>query len=332
MTTAEKQLFYRWYRLDENALPNGEYILQERGGKYRESVVWFDDVEYPLSLMFNRNAKRIKWRVWEFLHKSKSSISHLFGESATEQEIHMGAFEISDSKDHVIAYLRDLSGVYQEANSTFLEQGEETVKKLSELKEHLRERLNEDNIFNVHESFAQYLSDDFDFIFVSGMEKRIRAVIDKAISEYDATVATTEDEIHIAIAHEEARNVVGREKELVEIDQFISDVNEHRPLWIKSSSGSGKSALLAKVIVNHLTTHHVICRFCGRSAGTLTPEDLAFISKSWEFKKFTKEHSGPTLIVLDALNQLDDKDDLQFSSLKWLNHLYRPTGSKHLGQ
>ena len=319
MTSAERLLFNKWYRLDENALPDGEYILQGREGMYREPVVWFDDVEYPLSLMFNRNAKRIKWRAWEFVHKSKSAISHLFGESATEQEIHLGAFDISDSKEHVIAYLRDITGVYPEEESTYLEQGEVTVKKLSALKAHLEEILNEDNILKVQKTFENYLSENFDAYFVSEMEKRIRGVIDKAILEYDAIVATTEDQIHIAIAKDEAMNVVGREKELAEIDQYIGDVNEHRPLWIKASSGSGKSAFLAKVIVNHLHTHHVICRFCGRSAGTLTTEDIAFIRKSWEFKNFTKELTCPTLIVLDALNQLDDKDDLQFSSLKWLN-------------
>lgn len=319
MTSAERQLFNKWYRLDENTLPNGEYVLQRRDGMYRAPVAWFDDVEYPLSLMFNRNAKRIKWRAWEFLHKSKSAISHLFGESATEQEIHLGALDVSDSKEHVIAYLRDITGVYSEEKATFLEQGEATVKKLSALKGHLEEILNEDNILKVRETFDNYLSEDFDAYFVSEMDKRIRGVIDNAISEYDATVATTEDQIHIAIASEEAMNVVGREKELAEIDQYIADVNEHRPLWIKSSSGSGKSALLAKVIVKHLHTHHVICRFCGRSAGTLTTEDIAFIRKSWELKKITKKLTCPTLIVLDALNQLDDKDDLQFSSLKWLN-------------
>ena len=322
MSATEKELFNRWYRLDENALPEGEYILQKREGRYRDAVIWFDDVEYPLSKMFIRNAKHIKWKLWELKHKSKSPVSRLFGESATAQEIHLGVFCVSDSNEHVIAYLRDITDVPESDISTFCESGELPKQRLTRLKEQLETTLNACNILKVKESFGQYTSTHFSNMFTLEMEKRIRRVIDQAISEYEATEATTEDEIHLAIAAEEARNFVGRRKELAEISQYINDPNEHRPLWIKSESGSGKSALMAKVIQNHLHTHHIICRFCGRSSGTLTTEDLSFIAKSWKRKDFLKTLTKPTLIILDALNQLDDKNDLQFASLNWLKEVF----------
>lgn len=318
MSTIEKGLFNRWYRLDENALPDGEYVLQERLEQYRDAVTWFDEVEYPLSLMFLRNAARPKWKMWEYLHKSKSAISRLFGESATEQEIHLGALDISDSKEHVIAYLRNLSDVPEKERNIFQESGESTIQKLEELKCHLEDMLSTDNILKVSESYSSYSSPFFDELFERGMEERIRRVVDNAIAEYNSTAATTEDEIHLAIAAEESRNFVGRAKELAEIDQYINDPNEHRPLWIKSASGSGKSALLAKVIQNHLQTHHVICRFCGRSAKTRTTKELPF-GETWNLEKYLKGLTPPTLIVFDALNQLDDKDDFEFASLKWLD-------------
>lgn len=318
MSTTEKELFNRWYRLDENTLPDGEYVLQERLEQYRDAVTWFDDVEYPLSQMFLRNAVRLKWKMWEYLHKSKSAISRLFGESATEQEIHLGALDISDSKEHVIAYLRDLSDIPEEERSIFQESGESTIQKLEDLKFHLESTLSTDNILKVSESYSSYSSSTFDELFEREMEERIRRVVDNAIVEYNSTAATTEDEVHLAIAAEESRNFVGRAKELAEIDQYINDLNEHRPLWIKSASGSGKSALLAKVIQNHQQTHHVICRFCGRSAKTRRTKELPF-GYTWNLEKYLKSLTPPTLIVFDALNQLDDKDDFEFASLKWLD-------------
>lgn len=318
MSTAEKGLFNRWYRLDENALPDGEYVLQERLEQYRDAVTWFDEVEYPLSQMFLRNAERLKWKLWEYLHKSKSAISRLFGESATEQEIHLGALDISDSKEHVIAYLRNLSDVPEEKKSIFLESGESTIQKLEDLKSHLENRLGTDNVLKVNETYSGYSSTSFDELFEREMEERIRRVVDNALVEYNSTAATTEDEVHLAIAAEESRNFVGRAKELAEIDQYINDLNEHRPLWIKSASGSGKSALLAKVIQNHQQTHHVICRFCGRSAKTRRTKELPF-GYTWNLEKYLKGLTPPTLIVFDALNQLDDKDDFEFASLKWLD-------------
>lgn len=319
MDTTEKGLFNKWYRLDENALPDGEYILQERKEEYRDPIVWFDEVEYPLGKMFKRNSERLRWKVWGYMHKSKSAISRLFGESATEQEIHLGALDIPDAGEHVIAYLRNLSGIPSDDSNTFQDIGDSTIQRLKLLKSHLETTLKPDNVLKVNESYNYYTSYSFDELFETEIEKRIRCVIDNAIAEYNSTAATTEDDIHLAIAEEEAHNFIGRAKELAEIEQYINDTNERRPLWIKSKSGSGKSALLAKIILNHQQSHHVVCRFCGRSAKTITTKDISFIGETRYLKNYLKELSGPTLIILDALNQLDDKDDLRFASLKWLD-------------
>lgn len=319
MSNSEKLLFNKWYRLDENALPNGEYVLQERKDQYRDAVTWFDEVEYPLSQMFSKNGESLKWKIWKIVNRSEHLVTKLFGESATAQEINIGALSVADAEEHVIAYIRNLVDVPDSQKDLFLEKGLNTIHKLENLKDDLRQRLQKVNVFDVSTSYDNYSLEQFDASFEHEIEIRIRRVIEKAISEYESTAATTEDEIHLAIANEEAKDFVGRAKELSDIHQYIIAPNEYRPLWIKGKSGSGKSALLAKVIEQHRQTHHIVCRFCGRTSNTLYSWDLNIIANSRDFEKKIKKNEKPLLIVLDALNQLDDKTNLRFSSLEWLD-------------
>ncbi len=322
MSKAEKDLFNRWYRLDENALPSGEYVLQERREQYRDSVIWFDEVEYPLGQMFKENAESFRWKIWKLANRSEHDITRLFGESATAQEINIGALSVPDAKDHVIAYIRDLANVPNPQKDIFLEQGERTIQKLEDLKDDLRKKLQKANVLDIETSYDQYSTEQFDIGFEREIEKKIRRVIENAIAEYESTEATTEDDIHLNIAAEEAKDFVGRVKVLNDIHQYIIDSNEHRPLWIKGPSGSGKSALLAKVIEQHRDTHHVVCRFCGRTAKALFPTDLGVLYRCFpsDFEKRFNKHDKPYLIVIDALNQLDDRNNLRFARLEWLRY------------
>lgn len=318
MTNEEKRVFNDWYRFDKNALPDGEFVLQGRYGEYRKAEVWSERVEYVLGKMFIRNTETSKGELGKDIIKKDTNTSYLYGDSATAQEINMGVFKSPGSEKHVIVYLRNLSGIPIKETTTFYQEGKKK-QRIDELKDRLRGTINKINILEMDKSFDYYSTGDFDREFMSEMEKRIRFVINNAIDEYESTAPNTEDDIHLQIALDEAKDFVGREKELSDIQQYIIDPNEHRPLWIKADSGSGKTALLAKVIAEHQQTHQIICRFCGRSANTLTTKDISFATKPSELKKIFKKATNPTLIVLDALNQLDDKDDLEFASLDWLN-------------
>ena len=319
MSSTEIELFNKWYRLDENVLPHGEFVLQERIGRFRDAVIWFDEVEYPLSQMFTKNGDSLKWKIWRMVNHSEHSITKLFGESATAQEINIGALNVVDAQEHVIAYIRNLKNVPDSQKDIFCEKGEKTIQKLKKLKDNLKCKLQEINVFDINTSYEEYSTDKFDAVFEKELEIRIRRVIESAITEYESNVASTEDEIHLGIATEEANGFVGRSRELSFIHQYIIDPDEFRPLWIKGKSGSGKSALLAKVIEQHRDTHRVVCRFCGRTANVLYSHDLDFISNSWSFDKYFKKDNKPNLIILDALNQLDDNNDKRFASLKWLD-------------
>ena len=297
MSNSEKLLFNKWYRLDENALPNGEYVLQERKDQYRDAVTWFDEVEYPLSQMFSKNGESLKWKIWKIVNRSEHLVTKLFGESATAQEINIGALSVADAEEHVIAYIRNLVDVPDSQKDLFLEKGLNTIHKLENLKDDLRQRLQKVNVFDVSTSYDNYSLEQFDASFEHEIEIRIRRVIEKAISEYESTAATTEDEIHLAIANEEAKDFVGRAKELSDIHQYIIAPNEYRPLWIKGKSGSGKSALLAKVIEQHRQTHHIVCRFCGRTSNTLYSWDLNIIANSRDFEKKIKKNEETDILA-----------------------------------
>lgn len=329
MTDEEKLLFHTWYRLDENILPQGEYVLQRREDKFRDNNIWFDEVEQPLSKVFTRNSKPEKKGMLGMFKKNDPAFS-LFGDSATAQEIKMGAFELPDAKKHVIAYLRDLSDVPPEEAVKFCEPGFKTSLKISYLKGKLLGALNRDNILKYKTTFSNYQSQEFADFFTVEMERRIRRVIDDAITEYDAQDATENNDIHLAIAEETAKGFVGREKELEEIDRYISNEEERRPLWIKGDSGSGKSALLAKIIQTHKESHNIICRFCGKAPGASTPyeifssfpNDIGKLTQKGQYK--LRDLSKPTLIVIDALNQLDDSHYHSLASLNWLNREIPP--------
>lgn len=323
MGAEEEKLFNRWYRFDANALPHGEYVLQRRTPPYNDALKWFDDVEYPLSKIFTR-----------------ATSTQLFGLSATEQEIQIGALQVDDANRHVVAYMRDLILLPKEQVPVYENSEIQTKQAMKALREQVKEKLNSQNIYATKLAYTQYISQAFDHQFEIEMEKRIRRVIEDAINDYNNSSTNSEDEEHMLLAQEEASHFIGRHDILAKIDEYIYDPKEHRPLWIKGHSGCGKSALLAKVAVSYSQSHRVICRFCGQTAQVMDvkglyesidrviPEDIRFSNEidsmriHSDFQKL--EPDIPTIIILDALNQIDDRGDLDFSKLEWLKVDLKP--------
>lgn len=107
MTDTEKKIFNDWYQFDSNGLPEGNYVLKSRkdyndkkmesvGGSveildYTDKRCWENNIEKPLGKMFIRNH------------------CNLYGKSATEQEIELGALGVDDASDHVVAYIRKIT-------------------------------------------------------------------------------------------------------------------------------------------------------------------------------------------------------------------------------
>ena len=273
-------------------------------------------------------------------------------------EIQMGALSIDDAHEHVIAYFRDITDISNLSNDIqkhYYEFGDDAsvkLEKLEELKTNLNNKIGKNNSIDLQLKYEQYLSDQYDNIFKIEIEKHLRAVIKNAISSYNDKI--WENNIHLSIAAEEAKSFVGREKDIKFIDRYISNESNHKILWIKSESGSGKSALLAKVANRYFKTHDIICRFCGRTHLTLNSEDL--ITTLWLdlnnldtvnrdnnpnafypiWKQFQEQLEGninklkgktvynkPVLIIIDAIDQVDKEGTDEFNSffpkMSWLD-------------
>lgn len=337
MTANEDVLFHRWYRLDENALAEPVYVLMPRTSPYDDDAVWHSGVEKPLMEMFERNV----------------AYGNDYALSATEYEINAGVLK-ADAHNHVFAFFRDLYDVPHNERSKYEELTPTGVAKIRRLRHKLKSELYAKNTLEIECSYHEYCGEWYKDEFVEGAEVRLRSIIENAIAE-----AETDDELsynlrHMAKATELADGFVGRETELQYIDSYVNNPEDNVVLWIKGKSGSGKSALLAKVVNRYSGSHDIVCRFCGSNPD---PSDAKFLLRSlWNdivaadkyknerdkklrFKSarsviFDVDHFGslfrklhltrPLLVVIDAIDQVDDSTYCNFHSLMWLNHKLRP--------
>ncbi len=122
---------------------------------------------------------------------------------------------------------------------------------------------------------------------------------------------------------------MGRNESLAKIRDYLSNIGTQvKPMVIYGKSGSGKSALVAKSIIDN-RDKNIIYRFVGASALSTTKEILASIlaeschenSNNYESAKPTKDYylrfckylagvKKPTIIFIDGLDQLETKDPL----------------------
>ena len=352
MTEEERALFDKWYLLDTNALPGGQYLLKARIGEYRKDTIWKEQVEKPLKELFLRNTKPNQTLFQRLFANKQSLFLQNFGLSATEQEIRLGALNVDDADEHVVAYFRNLTDIPNDKCANFFESNKECTKRLTELKKKLRDKLADYNIYSVNLSYDKYQQEFFVQNFKQQMLGRITKIIDKTIDDFNHDTTNSENAFHLAIAAEEADGFVGRESELNYIDSYLQDKNSFRALWIKAPSGTGKSALLAKVIETYKNDFHVICRFCGRSINSSNAISLfrsiwwdlhqkysgkcQYIKKYMDFPGHSRkpwecikcklekmESDSPVLVVIDAINQAEE-DTEGFSLLKWLNFKLSP--------
>jgi len=92
------ELLKTWYRRDDNALPP-LYYLKPRTGEWRSAEAW-QTIEQELLA------------VLEAARLALPSVSDFWswGLSATEMEIHRGALELTDCRDHVYCFSRSIQG------------------------------------------------------------------------------------------------------------------------------------------------------------------------------------------------------------------------------
>ncbi|MDR3261507.1 MAG: DUF4062 domain-containing protein, partial [Tannerella sp.] len=313
----EKDLFYNWYRIDENAMPEPVYVLQARHGNYSDYAYYHEQVEEKLLALFDRFADREKI---------------IYHASATEQEIHAGALSVDDAEKHVITYLRELNGIPQNEKSIYDDIPENTHR-LTRLKNRMEQHLDNDLIIRGKWTFEEYRSDKFDKVFAETILGRLKKIIDNEIDTFTATAETA----HIdSFEAERLRNFVGREQEIAAILKWYES-GQSPFLVITGQSGCGKSTLMAEIgkRLKAYPTANVITKYLGIDSESSNGQkilDKLFIElekihplsddekKGMTLKlflyKISNNKNKPVVLLFDALDQLRVEDAL--AQLGWL--------------
>ncbi|KAH3766478.1 tetratricopeptide repeat protein [Pelomyxa schiedti] len=264
--------------------------------------------------------------------------------SITELEIRHAilnqANPTDESQKHCAFFFRNES--YSKGKGPdYEETNPQTSRKLKSLKESIEQRFPE----NVHHYDNPSMLDSL-------FSKQLMALIDRDFPEADRpTPLEKEREVHNAFAQSRARVYVGGEHYMFQINCFLASQaqNQHpSPIVIVGNSGSGKSALVCNYVVRYenehpesfVLAHYIGCSGLSTDLGRMLhriiseivdyfelpnkdlPNDVEGLSTLLPSILLEASSRGGMLLVLDALNQLDEKDHAQ--ELHWLPVQFPP--------
>ncbi len=268
-------LLDQWYRCDENSVPP-VYVLQPRTGEFVDTRVWDHKAERPL-----RNLLRTAVRD---LGLDEDALLP-FEASATHQEIRHGAIALGAAAQHVFGYFRKILNLGlqdgEEIPATFEDYvdswQDDTGKKrfagaaharAEKLKVRLETTIGGSNV-RKHGTMVTDVGMTMDHI------GDLPCTLEQCLPLLDAPEAMTttlcrqvwrdlgtlirsecqslreadplhlQTEAHAAFREERARVFVGRKDLLDEVERYLDD-DRRQPLVLHGTSGSGKSALLAR--------------------------------------------------------------------------------------
>ncbi|MEK6323893.1 MAG: DUF4062 domain-containing protein [Acidobacteriota bacterium] len=267
--------------------------------------------------------------------------------SVTALEIYHGVLRNQGLRTRAFFYFRDpafLSSIPAELRDAFLPENEGAAQRLAALKAEIRSQC---QVFDNYP--CTYAGASYSRVTLAGLDTFGQRVLDdlwSAISDEYPEEAAPPDELEIERGFHEAfvESRVGRfigRADLLEGMKDYAGSDRLAPLVVAGAPGSGKSALLAKFAHDYARDHadtFVLSHFIGASPGStdirLTllrlcaeidrhygieariPEDF---QELWqEFLKRLERAGaiGRVLLVIDALNQLDDRHDPH--ALHWL--------------
>ncbi len=237
----QRNMLAKWYRRDDNAVPPA-YILQRREGEFRDYTEW-EKVERQLHDTLETAAQALSLTSQQ---RSK------YTDSATEQEIHAGLFDVPDTSQHVQCFLRTIEGLPEDGQAgTYVDLNlagfPDGVKheKLKRLKAELDTQLPSDHVRNytahwtgsgVTTNHIQQLCDD---VYAS-LEARLKAELGDA-----QTTDVLDEEISAqeAFGRERARSFVGRVTLLQIINAYLKWEDQSLVLPNQKSHGLAMSKL-----------------------------------------------------------------------------------------
>jgi len=347
----EKEQLIKWYKRDDNALPP-VYCLQPRRIRYNEKATVEERLE-------STELERLIWEKEEasLQRTFRKVITHIpftkeqkikYGSSATEQEVIAGAFNVPNAREHVFGFFREIEGLpMDERAEDYLDlirvgdkiiPDDEAAERMISLKKQLVNQVGKENIFAYGAKWEDQTVEPDSKSLCDILYSRLAEVIKSEIRTLEERSALEKEiEVHADFCVDRARNFTGRAGILEKMGNYINGKTGH-PLVIQGASGSGKSALIAKAIQNHIAVDPVF-RFIGASPGSTDgrtlleslcqqisnrmdvdasdlPGDYNGLSDEFERRLELAGPEKPLLLFLDALDQLSDTNNAR--NLSWL--------------
>jgi tetratricopeptide (TPR) repeat protein len=288
LSDQEQQRIRRFYRRDDNALP-AEYSLQSREETFRDRKIWGDE-ERDLRNLLRKAIVRADW-------PTDDSRRLKYETSATAQEIQEGAFAIPDAQDHVMAFIREIrtadGRLLQESlpqaaalkdfvdlkQSTF-ELDIEAQKGIDELKRQLYEKLGPERIKTYSAQWeGKAVSTKHIPKLCIDVYRSLRRMIHSRLKQQSAIPPVQEERRrHDEFAEHRVRDFTGQIEPKSDIERYLLPGSQPTaPMVLYGESGSGKSALLAKVSADHksrYSAHKLVRRFIGATAKSTDERSL----------------------------------------------------------
>jgi telomerase protein component 1 len=271
------------------------------------------------------------------------------GRSITELEMHLAALSNPANATGSFFYLRDrnvLRNVPEEQRAFFMEKDPAQKQKLADLKQ----RIIESGLPVVQNYTARWRGIEEGKAMFDGLEEfgaQVFSDLWSAISaQYpDESVASSDLEhersYHQAFVEERTRRFVGRVEQLDALHKFAGATHGKLAI-ISGTPGDGKSTLAAEFARQYAEKHpdtFVVAHFIGASPGSVdirktlfrvcqelaenfeideeVPDEFSDLVKAFPVFLEQASYKGKILVVLDAVNQLDDAIN-RAQSLDWL--------------
>ncbi len=245
LSAGERGRLLGWYRRDDNAVPP-EYGLLPRQGVFVDAETWAQE---------ETELRAILWRRIDSLLPPTDPRRIRYAASATHQEILRGALGVPDAREHVFGFFRTFKNLPPESSARDfidLDSDGHLDGEAQTLQRNLKDTLRQTLPGYVHEYEAQWIGAGSSTDHLAQLCEDVYAALAGMI-EQQAAMFTVIDPLdqeiqdHAAFGRERATGFIGRTQPLQAIRDYIQGDDRH-PLALIGVSGSGKTALLARVI------------------------------------------------------------------------------------
>lgn len=280
LTDDEQNTLKQWYRIDENAVPT-VYELQPRTGNYTDYNTW--------SIIENQ--------LRQILSKSKTVKENL-DKSATELEIINGLLQTKNSNEHVFCFLREFeldkpidriiadrpkeSEIFfdtKKENNALVVNSNLQVQ-LQDLKNKIQKAIPN----NIYQYSVKWKSGNIPSDYLKQFCNDVYESLSKTILlEIENEKSIGEDALEIKqhkdFIDKNYSDVVGRDREIQLVRDYIENSTSQEPFVIIGESGSGKSSFMVRSVwdsIRNYPSEQFLFRFIGLTPNSLSSEKLLY--------------------------------------------------------